>query len=85
MALKALYRDRLGAYGGTIDLERPMWQPRYYGFNVYTEAKAREKLDYMHKNPVKAGLVEHPEDWPYSSARWYLLGRSVGLDMSPPG
>jgi hypothetical protein len=41
-----------------MDLQGPMWQPKYYVFNVYSATKAREKLDYMHHNPVKAGLVE---------------------------
>jgi len=80
--LKQLYRDHFPAYGKTIDLEGPMWQPKYYAFNVFSEAKAREKLDYMHNNPVKAGLVENPCDWLYSSARWYLMGRSVGVAIS---
>ena len=31
-----------------------------------------EKLDYMHDNPVKAGLCSLPEDYKYSSAGFYL-------------
>jgi len=34
----------------------------------------QEKLDYMHKNPVTAGLVERAVDWKWSSARHCLLG-----------
>lgn len=30
-----------------------------------------QRLDYVHYNPVEAGLVIHPEDYPYSSARDY--------------
>jgi putative transposase len=48
---------------------------------VFSEIKAREKPDYMHNNPVKAGLVDNPVDWPYSSARWYLLRKAVGVDI----
>jgi putative transposase len=40
------------------------WQARYYDFNVWTKRKRIEKLRYMHRNPVKRGLVEKPEDWP---------------------
>jgi putative transposase len=43
------------------------WQARFYDFNVFTERKKREKLEYMHGNPVMRGLVEHPKDWPWSS------------------
>jgi len=47
------------------------WQRRYYDFNVYTEAKTVEKLKYMHRSPVRRGLVTKPEDWPWSSFRHY--------------
>jgi hypothetical protein len=33
-----------------------------------------EKLRYMHRNPVKRGLVGSPEQWKWSSYRFYLLG-----------
>jgi putative transposase len=49
--------------------ERPFWQRRYYDFNVFTEEKRIEKLRYMHRNPVTRGLVERPEQWPWSSFR----------------
>lgn len=54
--------------------ERPFWQRRYYDFNVHTEAKRVEKLRYMHRNPVKRGLVENPGDWSWSSFRHWLTG-----------
>ena len=57
------------------------WQRRYYDFNVKSSEKAREKLDYMHNNPVKKGLCKYPEDWIWSSARWYKCHRSVGVDI----
>jgi len=50
------------------------WQPRYYDFNVWSEAKRIEKLRYMHRNPVKRGLVASPEDWAWSSFRHYVSG-----------
>ena len=57
-------------------LKRPsevrFWQRRYYDFNVCGHDKRIEKLKYMHRNPVCRGLVEKPEDWPWSSFRHYL-------------
>jgi len=50
------------------------WQARYYDFNVWGERKFVEKLRYIHRNPVKRGLVERPEDWGWSSFRHYLSG-----------
>ena len=35
----------------------------------------------MHNNPVKKGLVANAVEWCYGSARWYLLKRSVGIDI----
>ncbi len=52
----------------------PFWQPRYYDFNVWSESKFLEKLRYIHRNPVHRGLVEHPEDWAWSSFRHYATG-----------
>jgi putative transposase len=54
------------------------WQARYYDFNVWSEGKFVEKLRYIHRNPVKRGLVERPEDWRWSSFRHYASGK-VGV------
>jgi len=50
------------------------WQARFYDFNVWTEKKRIEKLRYIHRNPVKRGLVASPEHWPWSSFGHYLAG-----------
>jgi putative transposase len=50
------------------------WQIRYYDFNVLSQAKFTEKLRYIHRNPVERGLVENPQDWPWSSYRHWLTG-----------
>lgn len=52
------------------------WQRRYYDFNVHNDEKRIEKLRYMHRNPVKRGLVEKPEDWEWSSFRHYATGKT---------
>ena len=54
--------------------EAQFWQRRYYDFNVWTEEKTREKLRYMHRNPVVRGLVAEPIDWPWSSFLHYATG-----------
>jgi len=51
--------------------ESHFWQRRFYDFVVWTEQKRVEKLNYMHQNPVKRGLVAKPEDWEWSSVRHY--------------
>jgi putative transposase len=57
-----------------ISRERPFWQARYYDFNLITDRKRLEKLRYIHRNPVARGLVFTPENWPWSSYRYYLTG-----------
>jgi putative transposase len=84
--IKSLYRECFPAYAAAVRADDPVWQARYYGFNVFTREKLEEKLDYMHLNPVRAGLAEKTTDWPWSSARWHLTGRSVGIPIRwPPG
>jgi putative transposase len=57
-----------------------VWQKRFrhsdYDFNVWTERKYIEKLRYMHRNPVKRGLVASPELWRWSGFRAYSLGET---------
>ena len=48
-----------------------LWQRRFYPFNVFSEKKFQEKLDYMHYNPVERRLVSSPCGWPWSSWRFY--------------
>jgi putative transposase len=52
----------------------PIWQKRFYDFNVCSTEKRIEKLRYMHRNPVKRGLVIAPEEWKWSSFRTYASG-----------
>ena len=48
------------------------WQPGGgYDRNIAGGSTLRRVMDYIHANPVRRGLVERPEDWEWSSARWY--------------
>lgn len=81
LQLKKFVRGQLDQYARSFDRKDPFWQPRYFPFNLYSEKKAKEKHDYMHMNPVRAGLVEKPCDWAWSSAQYYELGQSVGVPI----
>lgn len=48
-----------------------LWQHDSDIFSVTSEAKFMEKVNYIHLNPVRAGLVERAEDYRWSSARWW--------------
>jgi putative transposase len=79
LQLKKLYQSDLCEYGKAIETQEPMWQAKYYCFNIFSEKKAKEKLLYKHGNSVRAGLVDKPEDWQFGSARWYILKRPVAF------
>jgi putative transposase len=59
------------------------WQPRFYDFNVWSQTKFVEKLQYMHMNPVKRKLVAHPKDWPWSSFLFYAKKESGLVRIDP--
>jgi putative transposase len=61
--------------------ERHFWQKRYYDFNVRDYSQFVEKLRYIHRNPVKAGLCERPEDWEWSSFRHYATGHEGRVEI----
>jgi len=50
-----------------------VFKPDDYDFNIFTQEKLIEKLNYMHNNPVKRGLVEKPSEYLYSSSKNYEL------------
>jgi putative transposase len=93
--IKRLLRTGIASYGRTINADEPVWQAGFYDFNVYSPKKLREKLEYMHNNPVAKGLVAEASDWPWSSARhtstvdrWPSLCRGLieqPLAASQPG
>ena len=58
-----------------------VWQRKGYDMNIWTAKKVQEKLNYMHNNPVKRGLVKEPGDWPWSSWRFYFLQDTSRLAM----
>jgi putative transposase len=50
------------------------WKKRYYDFNIRNAKQFSEKLRYIHRNPVKAGLCTEAEGWEWSSFRHYAFG-----------
>jgi putative transposase len=77
-ARRRLGKKRRRAEQGELwpEQEKRVWQRRFYDFNVWGERKRVEKLRYMHRNPVKCGLVLEPELWEWSSYRSYAFGEA---------
>jgi len=61
--------------------ETPFWLPRYYDFNLFSHEKYVEKLRYMHRNPVRRGLVTRPQEWKWSSFRHFLTGEQGTVEI----
>ena len=54
-----------------------VWQEGSHPEAIFTEKFAKQKVDYIHLNSIRAGMVKTAEEWPYSSARAYLLGEET--------
>jgi REP element-mobilizing transposase RayT len=70
-----LKRFRLARLAQRTDRNYQFWQEGVHAELVFNETIMRQKLDYIHYNPVKRGYVALPEHWRYSSAGFY-----AGLD-----
>jgi len=60
--------------------EFQVWMHHNHPVELFSNKFIWQRLDYIHNNPVEAGLVEHPEDYLYSSARNYADMENV-LDV----
>jgi putative transposase len=49
-------------------LRDSLWQTGFHDHQIRPREDFQEYIDYVHRNPVKEGLVTRPEEWPYSSA-----------------
>jgi REP element-mobilizing transposase RayT len=45
--------------------DAPIWQRHFWDTQLRRGESSGEKWEYVEQNPVRAGLVAHPEDWPY--------------------
>lgn len=81
LRIRRWYRDHAPNYEASFGTATRFWQPKYHAFSIETESKLEEKIDYIHLNPVRAGLVARAVDWHWSSARWYYRHQSVGVPI----
>ena len=68
------YLDRLAfaKRAHKTDREHQFWQEGAHPEQIGSVDMMRQKVDYIHFNPVKRGYVDRPEQWRYSSVRVYL-------------
>ena len=58
-----------------INSVHQIWKREPLSIELFTEKAFLQKLEYIHQNPVAAGLVKFAEEYKYSSAKFYLKGR----------
>ncbi|MFH0991410.1 MAG: transposase [bacterium] len=61
--------------------DRKFWMRRFDDVMIRDDLMLKQTLEYIHYNPVKAGMVDDPEDYRYSSARNYIVGDHSVLDV----
>jgi len=61
------------------DRQYQFWERRPHIATMYNRTVFEQKLDYIHNNPVKAGLSDLPENYEFSSAGFYLLNNPSAI------
>jgi REP element-mobilizing transposase RayT len=67
------------------DRQRRFWQPTQHPVGIFSEEFWKQKTDYLHHNPCRKGLVLRPEDWRFSSARFWSTGEPGEVQLSDVG
>ena len=81
--IREFFERELTKYESLCPTGCPIWQARFYDYNIDSDEKLNEKIDYIHANPVLAELAETILDWRWSSARFYELEEPVGVTITP--
>ena len=67
---EVLEQLRVNKYDRTYQI----WKREPLSIELFTEKAFLQKMEYIHENPVAAGLVNFAEEYKYSSAKFYMLG-----------
>jgi putative transposase len=82
-----IMRDLKSRTGYAISQQRklagPIWQERYFDTIIRQVRNFWEKLEYIHRNPVEAGLVGNPEEWKWSSYRHHVRNGAAPIPLDP--
>ena len=70
----------LRKYAGK-DRKHRFWQPTKHPEGIFSEKFYTQKINYIHMNPVRKGLVRLPEDWRFSSSAYWLTNDAESSDI----
>jgi putative transposase len=71
LVMKSIKQSSMTAINGRRGAQGELWQPRFVDRALRTVKEYNEKVEYIHMNPVRAGLVRSPQDWTWSSFNEY--------------
>jgi REP element-mobilizing transposase RayT len=72
-----LERFKLATESHSRNKNHQFWQLGNHAEEIYSEKFMWSKIDYIHFNPVRAGIVSRPQDYIYSSASNYIDGKGI--------
>jgi putative transposase len=84
LAIKLVKQSSTSAVNQFSGADGELWQSRFFDRALRTVKEYNEKLEYIHLNPARAGLVGRPEDWRWSSYNEYA-GTSADEQDEPCG
>ena len=71
LVMKSVKQSSMSAINRRCGAEGKLWQARFFDRALRTVKAYNEKVEYIHMNPVRAGLVSRPQDWRWSSFNEY--------------
>lgn len=82
--LPKCFTEEFHRYAGE-DRQRRFWQPTQHPIGIFSEDFWKQKMDYLHHNPCRKGLVLRPEDWRFSSALFWSTREKNDVQLSAVG
>ena len=71
LAIKSVKQSSMSAINRGRGADGELWQPRFFDRALRSVQEYSEKVEYIHLNPVKAGVVRRTQDWRWSSFNEY--------------
>jgi REP element-mobilizing transposase RayT len=75
--------DWIKAFKAFVGSREFQWQESFFDHLLRSDESRSEKWQYIRMNPVRAGLVERADDWPY--AGWFDRRTGAVGRVTPPG
>jgi hypothetical protein len=82
--LPKIYRQVFQDHAGK-DRQHRFWQLTQHPVGITSEPFWKQKMDYLHYNPCRKGLVRCPEEWRFSSARFWTSGVAGDVEVADVG